>query len=99
MSSVCSGANNNIIETKEDSSHVEANRSNHVSKTIIDLSGMEGAKDGARFSIDDKYMSLDLEENKQRANMFDSKTESDADTAAGVESQSNSQEEECFMEL
>ena len=87
------------METKEGSSHVEANRSSHVNKTVIDLSGMEGARDGAKFGIDDKDTSLQLEAKKQGANTSDSKTESEADTASEVKSQSNSQEEECFMEL
>ena len=50
-------------------------------------------------TVDNKDMILHLEEEKQGANMSDIKTESEADTLAGVESQSNSQEEKCFMEM
>ena len=66
-------------------------------KTILDMSEMEEPTQTEDLNLENENMSLDLSPKKQE--MDDNKTNSEADTAAGNESLTNSQEEECFKVL
>ena len=73
-------------------------RSGHqnAGNTVIDLSGMKSAyKGGPNLEVEE--LSTNSEHNKQDTN--DSRTGSEADTAAGKDSNTNSYEEDCFNEM
>ena len=66
-------------------------------KTIVDLSGMEETIQTVDLELEEGNMSLDLSTEKQYLDK--NKTNSEADTATGNESLTNSLEEECFKML
>ena len=98
VSSTCSVVAEEATGTEPGSTLLaEVRTPKRAGKTIIDLSGMKEATKMADLEMKVEEMSLDLGTEKQDSD--DNKTGSEADTAAGNESLTNSQEEECFKML
>ena len=97
-SSTCSVVAEEAMCTKPGSTPpAEVRTPKRAGKTIIDLSGMKEAIQTADPEMEVEDMSLDLDTENQDSD--NNKTGSDADTAAGNESQTNSQDKECFKML
>lgn len=98
-SSTCSVADEEPTCTKPDSTLPDEMMTPKRTgkKTIVDMSGMKEPTRTEDLNLDDGNTSLDLSPKKQDA--VDNKSSSEADTAAGNESLTNSQEERCFKVL